>query len=59
MVNRCKVEMKRRELYNVVESLKEGDGRIVRGTKKKEIKSDLRNLSGRSFFLSANSILHA
>ena len=25
MINRCKVEMKGEELYNVVESLKEGD----------------------------------
>ena len=57
MVNRCKVEMKRRELYNVVKSLKEGDGRIVRV--RREIKSDLRNPSGLSFFLSVNSILHA
>ena len=57
MVNRCKVEMIRRERYNVVDSLKEGDDRIVRG--RREIKSDLRNPSGRSFFLSANSILHA
>ena len=48
MVNRCKVEMKRRELYNVVKPLKEEDGRIVRGTK--EIKSDLRNPSLRSYF---------
>ena len=57
MVNRCKVEMKRRELYNVVESLKEGDGRIVRGTK--EIKSDLRNPSLRSyFFLQTVSYMH-
>ena len=58
MVNRCKVEMKRRELYNVVKSLKEGDGGIVRGTK--EIKSDLRKIhSGVFYFLFANHTVHA
>ena len=59
MVNKCKVEMKRRELYNVVEPLKEGDGRIVRGTKeiKKETGEILLNVLSSS--LSVNSILHA
>ena len=49
MVNRCKVEMKRRELYNVVESPKEGDGRIVR-EKKKRNKIRLKK-AFRTFFL--------
>jgi len=50
MINRCKVEMKRREIYNVVESLKERDGRVVSGTKK-EIKSGLKKIhSGVSIF---------
>ena len=35
MINRCKAGMKRREIYNVVESLKEGDERTVSETKKK------------------------
>ena len=44
MINRCKVEMKRRRIYNVVKSLKEGGGEIV-SEKRKEIKSYLRNPS--------------
>ena len=37
MINRCKVEMKGGELYNVVESLKEGDGKTVSKTEEIEI----------------------
>ena len=37
MINRCKVEMKRGELYNVVESLIEGDEKIVLRLKKNTI----------------------
>ena len=37
MINRCKVEMKGGELYNVVESLKEGDRRTVSGTEEIEL----------------------
>ena len=33
MINKCKVEMRGGELYNVVESLKERDGETVSGTK--------------------------
>ena len=33
MVNKCKVEMREGELYNVVESLIEGDGKTVLRTK--------------------------
>ena len=28
MINKCKVQMRMRELYNVVESLKEGDEKM-------------------------------
>ena len=41
MINKCKVEMKGGELYNVVESLKEGDEKTVSGTK--EIESYVRD----------------
>ena len=57
MINRCKVEMKGRELYNVVESLKEEDGRIVSGTEENRI---IRERSILVFlFLFANSTVHA
>ena len=36
MINKCKVEMKGGELYNVVESFKEEDGKTVLRPKKKE-----------------------
>ena len=41
MINKCKVEMRGEELYNVVESLKEGDGETVSETK--EIESNVRD----------------
>jgi len=37
MVNKCKVEMRGGELYNVVESLIEGDGKTVLRTKRNRI----------------------
>ena len=36
MINKCKVEMRGGELYNVVESLKEGDRETVFRTKEIE-----------------------
>ena len=36
MINKCKVEMRGGELYNVVESLKEKGGETVFGTKERE-----------------------
>ena len=36
MINKCKVEMRGGELYNVVESLKEEDGKTVLGTEEIE-----------------------
>ena len=51
MINRCKAGMKRRKIYNVVESLKEEDGRTVSETKK-EIKSDLRKIHSGVFLFS-------
>ena len=41
MINKCKVEMRGGELYNVVESLKEEDEKTVFGTK--EIESYVRD----------------
>ena len=41
MINKCKVEMRGEELYNVVESLKEGDGKTVLRTE--EIESYVRD----------------
>ena len=35
MINRCKVEMKGGELYNVMQSPKEGDGKTVLRPKEK------------------------
>jgi len=43
MINKCKVEMRGGELYNVIESLREEDGKIVFGTEETEIY--VRNLS--------------
>ena len=54
MINKCKVQIRMRELYNVVESLKEGD-EYVFGTE--EIESFVRYPF--LCFYSCNNIVHA
>ena len=55
MINKCKVQIRMRELYNVVESLKEGGQKNVFGTE--EIESSVRYPS--LCFCSCNNIVHA
>ena len=55
MINKCKVQIRMRELYNVVESLKEGDEEKVFGTQ--EIESSVRYPF--LCFCSCNNIVHA
>ena len=55
MINKCKVQIRMRELYNVVESLKEGRERNVFGAE--EIESSIRYPS--LCFCSCNNIVHA
>ena len=55
MINKCKVEMRGGELYNVVESLKEGDGKTVSETKRKRIKRERPTLVSLFF---CNNIVH-
>ena len=54
MINKCKVQIRIRELYNVVESLKERGERNVFGTE--EIESSVRYPS--LCFCSCNNIVH-
>ena len=54
MINKCKVQMRMRGLYNVVESLKEGGQKNVFGTE--EIESSVRYPS--LCFCSCNNIVH-
>ena len=55
MINKCKVQIRMRELYNVVKSLKERGGKNVLRTE--EIKSSVRYPS--LCFCSYNNIVHA
>ena len=55
MINKCKVQIRMRELYNVVESLKEGDEKKVFGTQ--EIESSVRYPF--LCFYSCKNIVHA
>ena len=55
MINKCKVQIRMRELYNVVESLKEGGQKNVFGTEEIEFSVRYPSLC----FCSYNNIVHA
>ena len=56
MINKCKVEMRGGELYNVRESLREGDKRtVLRGEKEQNHRGELHPC----VFIFGSNIIHA